>query len=203
MDKMVIPNRVRVVAVMSALALAGGLLTLVLLAKHTQAQPPTDKGNGAVVENFPFHATTDTSLPDSGCVNGEGIDITGTLHTVTHFVPVQDGYHVNSTFSLVNARGVGFVPGTLEPTGNEYVISSRTQSVENFLPTGDTVGGNVIIETDIGKGSSPDRVYFATAHYVLTEDGVVKAEVVRFFLQCPGSETVPPTASASAVATTP
>lgn len=37
---MVIPNRVRVVAVIVALALAGGLLTLVLLTKHTQAQPP-------------------------------------------------------------------------------------------------------------------------------------------------------------------
>jgi hypothetical protein len=35
-----IPNRVRVVAVLSALALAGGLLTLGLLAKHTQAAPP-------------------------------------------------------------------------------------------------------------------------------------------------------------------
>jgi len=36
----VIPNRVSVAAVMLALALVGGLLTLVLLAKHTQAQPP-------------------------------------------------------------------------------------------------------------------------------------------------------------------
>jgi hypothetical protein len=40
MDMIVIPNRGRVVAVMLALALAGGLLTLALLAKHTQASPP-------------------------------------------------------------------------------------------------------------------------------------------------------------------
>jgi hypothetical protein len=37
---MVIPNRGKVVALMLALALVGGLLTLVLLAKPSQANPP-------------------------------------------------------------------------------------------------------------------------------------------------------------------
>jgi hypothetical protein len=189
----VIPNRWRVLAVMSALALAGGLFSLVLLSKHTQAQPPTDKGNGAVVEKFPFALSLDTT----GCVGGEVIDITGTVHSVNHFVPVQRGYHAYSTFSLVNARGVG------QPTGDEYVISARTQTVENFLPTGDKVTGDVTIETDIGKGSSPDRVIFATVHYILTEDGMVKAEVIQFFVKCSGGESASPSATASAAATTP
>jgi hypothetical protein len=192
MDMMVIPNRVRVLAVMLALALAGGLFSLVLLSKHTQAQPPTDKEKGAVVETFPIDLSIDTST----CVNGELIDYTGTMHTVTHFVPVRGGYHVTITFH-VNARGVG------QTTGDEYVMSSTSQIVENFLPTGDTVNGTMIIQTDIGKGSSPDRVYFAQGRYILTEDGVVKAEVIQYGVQCPGSETVPPTASASAAATTP
>lgn len=124
------------------------------------------------------------------------IDITGTLHTVTHFVPVQGGYHTNSTFRF-KGRGVG------QTTGDEYVISAVAQNVENFLPTGDTVTSDVTLETDIGKGSSPNRVLFSRVHYILTEDGVIKAEVIQFFVKCPGGETVSPTASASAVATTP
>ncbi len=190
----VIPNRLRVVAVMLALALAGGLLTAALLAKHTQAQPPTDNKNpkGAIVEEFPLAFSLDTTQ----CVGGELIDITGTLRTVNHFVPVQGGYHVNSTFR-VNARGVG------QTTGDEYVISATSQTVENFLPTGETVTGDVFIETDIGKGSSPDRVLFGRLHYILTEDGVVKAEVIQFFVKCSGGESASPTATASAVATTP
>ena len=184
---MVIPSRGRVVAVLSALALAGGLLTLVL-AKHTQAETPTDneKQKGAVVEEFPIAFTLDTTQ----CVGGELIDITGTLHTVTHFVPVKGGYHTISQFNFVNGRGVG------QTTGDEYVISARSKTVENFLPTGDTVTGDVLIETDIGKGSSPDRVLFGTFRYILTEDGVVEAAVEQFFVKCSGGETASPTATA-------
>jgi hypothetical protein len=55
MDMFVIPNRGRVVAMMVALALAGGLLTLVLLAKPTHVQPPTDKENrGAASQRVAF-----------------------------------------------------------------------------------------------------------------------------------------------------
>ena len=193
---MVIPNRGRILAVLSALALAGGLLTLALLAKPTQAEPPTDNENGAVVEDFPYAVTIDTSQPGNGCVNGEVIDITGTMHTVTHFVPVPGGSHSNTTFSLANARGVGFDPQTLEPTGSEYVFHYSQTIVDNFLPTGDSVGGAVTIQTATGKGSSPDQVFSATYHYILTEDGVVKLEVGQFFVKCPGSETAPSTATA-------
>jgi hypothetical protein len=183
-----IPNRVTVVAVMLALALAGGLVTLALLAKPTQAQPPTDNENqkGAVVEHFPYVYTLDTT----NCVGGEVIDITGTMHTVTHFVPVQGGYHTTFTFHI-NGRGVG------QTTGDEYAISATSQSVVNFLPTGDTLSGDTLIDITIGKGSSPDRVFFGTGRYVLTEDGVVKVEVSKSILHCSGGAT------ASAAATTP
>ena len=194
MDKMVIPNRWRILAVMLVLALAGGLFSLVLLSKHTQAQPPTDKGNGAVVEELPVAFSLDTT----GCVGGELIDVTGTLRTVNHFVPVQGGYHVNSNMNFINLKGVG------QTTGNEYVVHAGNQTVENFLPTGDTVTGYATIDITIGKGSSPDRVIFATEHYILTEDGVVKAYVVQSFVKCSGGESASPTASsASAVATSP
>lgn len=85
-----------------------------------------------------------------------------TVRAINHFVPVQGGYHASSIFR-VNARGVG------QTTGDEYVISGTSHSAENFLPTGDRVISDMTIETDIGKGSSPDRVYFARIHYILTE----------------------------------
>jgi hypothetical protein len=198
MDMIVIPNRGKVVALITALALAGGLLTLALLAKPTQAQPPTANENGAVVEDFPY----EVSLDAAECT-GEVINIEGTMHTVTNFVRVQGGYHYHVTFSLANARGVGLDPQTLEPTGSEYVFHSSITSVENFLPTGDSVAGDVHSETATGEGSSPDLVFYATGHYILTEDGVVKMEVGQFSLKCPGSETAPSTAAASAAATTP
>ena len=125
------------------------------------------------------------------------IDITGTLHTVTHFVPVKGGFHTTSYFNFVNGRGVG------QTTGDEYVTSGRYHIVENSLPTGDTVTNETLIDIAIGKGSLPDRVIVATVHYILTEDGVVKAEVIQSFVKCSGGESASPTASASAVATTP
>ena len=188
---MVIPNRVRVLALISALALAGGLLTLVLLTKHTQAQPPTDNKNqkGAVVEEFPLGFSLDTTQ----CIGGELIDVTGTLRTVNHFVPVQGGYHVNTTFR-VNATGVG------QTTGDKYVISATSKTVENFLATGETVHSDMSIETDIGKGSSPNRALFFVLHYILTEDGVVKVESAHSFVKCSSGETASPTATATAPA---
>ena len=86
-----IPNRGRVVAALSALALALGLLTMVVLAKPSQAQ-----GKGAVSETIPVEFTLDASA----CA-GESILLTGNLHTVNHFRDLGDGsYHVNSHFNF-------------------------------------------------------------------------------------------------------
>jgi len=188
---MIIPNRGRVVAVISALALAGGLLTLVLLAKPTQAQPPTDNENrGATSEQFP----TDFVLaPD--CF-GEEIEVTGTVHVVNQFVPVQGGYHLTSTFNLMNMKGVGLT------TGDQYVVNAQGENiVDNFLPTGDDVSGSVTIGMVVSKGSSPNQNYQAVLRYIINEDGTVKLEVRPDHIECtgPGGPTFP-TASASASA---
>jgi hypothetical protein len=109
----VIPNRGRVVAVIWALALAGGLLRLALLAKPAQAQ-----GNGAVSEQFLAVFTLDATA-----CQGELIDVEGTLHTVNHVTDLGDGqYHINSHFNLQNLKGVG------RTTGAKYVIPLRAMA---------------------------------------------------------------------------
>jgi hypothetical protein len=174
MDMMVIPNRGRVVAVISALALAGGLLMLTLLAKPSQAQPPTDKENGAVSEQFPAEFGIDSSCA------GEVIDVTGTLHTVNHFTVQEDGtYHVNSHFNLQNMKGVG------QTTGETYVIASAGNAVENFVQPGQIVTGTVDINLVIGKGQSPDQVGgFARVFFIIDDEGGLKVENIQFHLEC-------------------
>jgi len=142
MDMMVIPNRGRVVAVISALALAGGLLALALLAKPTQAQ-----AEGASSEQFPIEFAIDMSA-----CGGEEIDVTGTLHTVNHFTVRPDGtYHVNSHFNFAGVKGVG------RTTGDNYVIPALGGAVENFVQPGQIVTGTVDITLAIGKGQLPTR----------------------------------------------
>jgi hypothetical protein len=198
MDVMVIPNRVKVVAVMAALALAAGLLTLALLTKPMQAKPSTI--NETKSEQFPVHFIIDGTGP--GCF-GELIEITGTLHTVNHFRGKRDPegnpvgpLHANSHFNLMNVKGVG------QTTGDVYVIPNSGGAVENVVPNGDIVTGTVDINMIISKGSSPNQNGFSRVHYILTEDGIVKAEVIQFHFKCtgPGGPTFP-SASASASAT--
>jgi hypothetical protein len=156
MDMMVIPNRVRVVAVMSALALADGLLTLARLAKPTQAQT-----KGAVTEQFPVEFTLDASA----CA-GELIDIKGTLHTVNHFTDLGDGqYHVNSHFNLAGVKGVG------QSTGEKYVIPSSGSVVENINTIGTVNTGSVDVNLVIGKGKLNEQVAIARIHYIITAEG--------------------------------
>jgi hypothetical protein len=170
MDMLVMPNRVRVLAVMLALALVGGLLTLALLAKPTLAQ-----GKGAVVEDFPLGVTFDSTC------TGESIDIEGTLHTVNIFKARKDGgYHIISHYNLMNMRAVG------ETTGEEYVVPSSGTAVENFVADGQTVTGTVDINLTISKGSMPNQIGFARVHYILTSEGEVKAETIQFFFECQG-----------------
>ena len=178
---MVIPNRGRVVAVISALALAGGLLTLALLAKPSQAQ-----GNGAVSEQLPQEFT----LNATECA-GELINVTGTLHTVNHFVGERDPetgdpvgqYHINSHFNFQNGKGVGLDPDTGEPNGNKYVIPFSGVGVENVVADGQIVTGTVDINLEIGQGQLPNEVPFARLHFVI-DDGEVKVENVHFHFQC-------------------
>jgi hypothetical protein len=86
----VIPTRARVVVVVSALALAAGLLTLALLANPTQAKSGTND------ERVPFSQDY-----FNGCI-GEPFHIDGTMHIVEHFQIDENGvyshiqYHADS-----------------------------------------------------------------------------------------------------------
>ena len=176
---MVIPNRGSVVAVMLALALAGGLLTLVLLAKPAQAQH-----KGATSEQFPIEFPID----GSACGN-EVILIEGTLHTVNHFTLQPDGtYHVNSHFNFAGLKGVGLDPLTLEPTGTEYVIPASGAAVENFVQPGQIVTGTVDVNLLIGKGKLDNQVALARVHYVIDDEGQIKVETLSFHFKCQQSE---------------
>jgi hypothetical protein len=166
---MVIPNRGRVVALITALALAGGLLTLALLAKPTHAQD-----QGAVSEHFPVDFTLDASE----CA-GELIQVTGTLHIVNHFRAQEDGtYHINSSFNLAGVKGVGLT------TGEVYVVPASGAAVENRVQSGDIVTGTVDINLVVGKGKIPNQVAFARVFFILTPEGDVKVENVQFHFHC-------------------
>jgi hypothetical protein len=162
-------NPVRVLALISALALAGGLLTLALLAKPSQAQ-----SQGATSEQFPVDFLVDTST-----CGGDVIPVTGTLHTVNHFTVQEDGtYHGNSHFNLVGVKGVGLT------TGEEYVIPSSGAVVENFVQSGQIVTGTVDINLVIGKGKTPNQVALARIHYVISPEGEIKVEAINFHFKC-------------------
>jgi hypothetical protein len=193
---MVIPNRVSVAAVITALALAGGLLSLALLANPTQAKPPTDNENrGATSQEFPLTGSIGTPPPeDPGCGTfGEVINIEGTLHIVTHFFADEEGgYHLNSHYNAQHVTGVGVDPITSEPTGTEYVYATSGAFVENYIPaTGQVNTGSVDLYLIIqkGPGTTEDetltkQVTFIRIHYIIDTDGTVKVENVEFHRQC-------------------
>jgi len=181
----VIPNRVSVAAVMLALALAGGLLTLALLAKPSQAQPsqaqPTQAhSQGATVQDIPLELRLDATE-----CTGELIDITGTMHIVNQSTATEgDGYHITSHFNLQHATGVGLDPVTLEPTGTEYAAPASSTTVENFVHTGDNVSGDVSFQLLTGQGQVPNQEFSSTYHLIMTSEGEVKVEVGDFRLEC-------------------
>jgi hypothetical protein len=185
MDKMVIPNRVRVVALMLALALAGGLLTLALLAKPSQAQPPTDKENSGVSEQVEIGFGLDAT----DCA-GEVVYVTGTMHIVNHFVGEVDPegtpvppYHNNYHINLMNVTAVG------ETSGAEYRVPAAYNSVAISIPASGQVNtGDVTIQRVIqqgsGSASGAEELFTAVVHYIVYDDGTVKAEVVQVQFEC-------------------
>jgi hypothetical protein len=186
---MVIPNRERVVAVISALALAGGLLTLALLSKPAQAQ-----AEGATSEQFPTEFTINTSA-----CGGEVINVTGTIHTVNRVRVDEDGtFHGTSHFNLVGVKGVGLT------SGDNYVIPGSGAVVHNVVQPGQIVTGTVDINLVIGKGQQPNQVALARVHYVISPEGEIKVESISFHFKCqPGNASPTPTASATATKASP
>jgi ABC-type phosphate transport system substrate-binding protein len=101
----VIPNRVRVVLVVSALALAAGLLTLALLGKPAQAQ----------AETF----TDTTRETDSGIIGSCAVDpvfVEGTFHFVSHTtIDANGGFHTKVQ-ATIQGQGEGL------RSGDKYVF---------------------------------------------------------------------------------
>jgi hypothetical protein len=169
MDMMVIPNRGKVLAVIWALALAGGLLSLALLAKPAQAQ-----SQGATSEQLPVDFVIDMAA-----CGGELIQVTGTFHTVNHFRLQEDGtYHANSHFNLAGVKGVGLT------SGDNYVIPATGAVVENFVQSGQIVTGTVDMNLVIGKGQLTNQVAVARIQYVISPEGEIKVEALNFHFQC-------------------
>jgi hypothetical protein len=174
MDMMVIPNRARVVAVLPALALAGGLLTLALLAKPTQAQPTQAQGQGATVQDFPVSGGIDST----NCT-GEVILIEGTMHTVSILKAREDGgYRFTDHFNFSNVKGVG------ETTGEEYVINIKSTVVEKFVPDGEFATGTVFTSGVVSKGSMPNEQLLSRVHFIQNDDGTIKMENIQFRFEC-------------------
>ena len=174
---LVIPNRVRVVAVMLALALVGGLLTLTLLAKPSQAKPPTDNENRGAETFREGHAFTIDAID----CTGEEIQLTGTAHLVSQYFETDGGYHFTLRSNLSNTTGVGLT------SGEEYIVTSTGGFTENFVPAGDLVSGNVSSSVVIGKGQADDQVATMLVHYIIeVVDGepTVKVDTIHVNFEC-------------------
>jgi hypothetical protein len=165
----VIPNRTRVLAVISVLALVSGLLTLALLAKPSQAQ-----SNGATTEWFEIdfiHDVTDCS--------GEIVEVTGTMHFVNSYVPKEDGtFNVNSHLRL-QATGVG------QTTGNEYVVHTKSFAHEYYhVETGQYLFGAMDTTMVVSKGSTPNSQFLTRFIFIVDPDGSLRMEEVSFHAKC-------------------
>jgi hypothetical protein len=186
-------KRIVVVVVLVVVLVAVLVGASLAAAAPSPRQSPTKNENGAIVEDVPIDVLSD----DMECAGGEFIEVTGTLHLVGHFVPVQGGHRIIFHLNYSNMKGVGLT------TGKEYVVISNEQQVDNFVPSGQSVEGMVLMNLEIGKGQVPNEVAVLQQHYIVTPEGEIKMETDQFQLKCPGGSTAPPTAAASAAATTP
>jgi len=74
-------------------------------------------------------------------------------------------------------------------SGEEYIITAAGGTMENFVPTGDTVVGSLDIQLIVGKGRADNLVFHSLVHYIIeVVDGepTVKMENIEFFTKCQG-----------------
>jgi len=164
------PNRMRLVVVMSALALAAGLLTLALLAKPTQAQAET----ATVNERFPVAFEIENPC------TGEVVFIEGTLHSVFHITRDADGgFHIKGHNNF-QAQGVS-------PSGAKYVVHESANRQLNFRDeSADNFTFLVTLEA-IRQGSATPEDDFkvkALIHITANANGELTAEVVKIRGEC-------------------
>ena len=169
-----IPNRVRVLMVVSALALAAGLLTLaVVLAKpaQAQAQPVTSTDR----DTFSFSA--------GGCPPLEEVFIEGTLRTVAHTtIDENGGYHTKIQTDL-KGQGEGL------DSGDKYVYHYVNNYHENYsLAMNENFNiTETFIVNMIRQGSDTTTDDFQTKlvfNFTVNANGEVTAEVYNYEIGC-------------------
>ena len=163
----VIPNRMRVVMVVSALALAAGLLTLTLLSKPAQAQA------GA------FTVTDTNRIPVSETVGGlcsdEPIFVEGTLLTVVHTtIDANGGGHTTFQFHI-KGEGVGL------ESGDKYVYNNLSRNEFNSTgPFNETFTATFKVIRQGSVSTTDDLNARAVFHVTVNANGEVTTEFVRF-----------------------
>jgi hypothetical protein len=120
------PNRVKVVVVMSALALAAGLLALALEAKPTQAQ-------AEIIERINDRDTIEGELFNE--CKGEFVSYEGTSHFVLHIKEdASGGFHIKAHTNIqvhgVSTSGAKYVAHEIDNSHNFF-----SESADNFTFT--------------------------------------------------------------------
>jgi len=170
-------NRVRVVAVITALALALGLLTLALMAKPTQGQAQTQHFN----ERIPI----DDIVLLNECT-GELVHIEGTFHETFHITQdANGGFHAQTTHYNFVGEGVGLT------SGDEYVVREVSNMTGNVQDVEDPSAQQNFTMTYtfhvMRKGSdSPEDDFLWTfvVHNTISANGELTSEVVRASVKC-------------------
>ena len=163
----VMPNRVRVVVVVSALAFAAGLLTLALLAKPTEAQGQTETTS----DRTPFAFSTWNPYTGEDIL-GEGF-IQGVFHFTedaaggTHFM-----FHGNFHGQGVGDSGAKYV---LANPGNDPIkFSGFSESATTFTGTGTLV---IIRKGEATPGDDYHMKYLV--HFTFNANGEVTSVVIH------------------------
>ena len=166
----VIPNRVRVLVVVSALALAAGLLTLALLAKPTQAQ----------AQHETFRAQMPFEMGGFNPCTGETYYLEGTVHLVTQVTQDANGNFHFTSHQVVEGQGVG-------ASGAKYVVHDSFNTTINFtLEAAQTFTQEFIFKVIRQGSDTPEDDYTVKylIHFTVTANGELTSEVGRFEIEC-------------------
>jgi len=166
----VISNRLRVVVLFSALALAAGLLMLALQAKPAQAQAETSTSP----QRFPFAATLTNPC------TGETFFVEGTQLFLFHSTLDADGgehFNVNSTVHAqgVSDSGVKYVYREAAPTHIKNALDSTytftSTATGRFIRQGSTT-------------PEDDFVVKFMSHGTINANGELTSEFVTVEIEC-------------------
>ncbi len=166
----VIPNRLRVVVLFSALALAAGLLVLAVQAKPAQAQAET----GTSPQRFSFAGTLINPC------TGETFFVEGTQLFLFHTTLDADGgehFNVNSTF-----QGQG-----VSDSGVKYVFRETAPfHIKNALDSANTFTG-MATGRFIRQGSATPEDDFLVkfmSHVTINANGELTSEFATMEIEC-------------------